>query len=362
MKLAWKEIKYNWKKYLFIEILLVLMIFMVMFLSGLANGLARAVSAGIENMNAANFVLSSDAEDLITVSNISEDTLTQVKEAAVGQTATLDIQRMNVNIKGKTEKLDITYFAINPDEFLNPEVIKGDKLTTTANTIVLDQAFEDNGIKTGDTIVDSTSGIELTVAGFTKDAMYGHTPVGFISTNTYTDIRTSVNPGYVAGYHAIALQSDNLVGKTIDKAEVVSKAEIVSHIPGYQAEQTTINMILWVLVFISAAILGVFFYILTIQKYKQFGVMKAIGMRMGEIAKMQFSQVLLLACFGIFCGNGLAFGMAAMLPKSMPFYLNEINALIISLAFVAISLVCSLLSTAKVAKVDPVKIIGGNEE
>lgn len=361
MRLAWKEIRYNWKKYLFIEILLVLMIFMVMFLSGLANGLARAVSAGIENMDVSYFVVSSDAEDLITASNLNTDTLEQVKSAG-GKTAVLDIQRMNLNKKGESEKLDVTYFAVNPDEFLNPGVIKGEKLTSKAHTIVLDDAFEEDGIKAGDILVDSASGLELTVSGFTKDAMYGHTSVGFISTGTYNDIRTAVNPGFKTGYHAIALQGDNLAGKTIDKAEVVSKAEIIAHIPGYQAEQTTINMILWVLVFISAAILGVFFYILTIQKYKQFGVMKAIGMKMGEIARMQFSQVLLLACFGMLCGNILAFGMAGMLPKSMPFYLNPVNALIISLAFAAISLLCSLLSAGKIAKLDPVTIIGGSEE
>lgn len=362
MKLAWKEIRYNWKKYLFIEILLVLMIFMVMFLSGLANGLARAVSSGIENMDASYFVVSSDAEKLITVSNLSSKAADQVKSAASGKTAALDIQRMNLNKKGEAEKLDVTYFAVNPDEFLNPAVIKGDKLTGEAHTIVLDEAFEEDGIKTGDVLVDSASGLELTVTGFTKDAMYGHTPVGFISTDTYIDIRTSLNPGFQAGYHAIALQRDALAGKTIDKAEVVSKGDIISHIPGYQAEQTTINMILWVLVFISAAILGVFFYILTIQKHKQFGVMKAIGMRMREIAGMQFSQVLLLACFGLVCGNLLAFGMAGILPKSMPFYLNQMNALIISLAFATISLLCSLLSVGKIAQSDPVKIIGGNEE
>ncbi|SHO42977.1 ABC transporter permease [Anaerocolumna xylanovorans] len=362
MRLAWKEIRYNWKKYFFIEILLVLMIFMVMFLSGLANGLARAVSAGIENMDASYFAVSSDAEDLITVSNLSTDTLEQVKSAARGKTAVLDIQRMNLNKEGKSEKLDVTYFAVNPDEFLNPGVIKGGKLTSKAHTIVLDDAFEENGIKAGDVLVDSASGVELTVTGFTKDAMYGHTPVGFISTKTYTDIRTAINPGFKAGYHAIALKSDNLSGKRIDKTDIVSKAEIIAHIPGYQAEQTTINMILWVLVFISAAILGVFFYILTIQKYKQFGVMKAIGMKMGEITRMQFSQVLLLACFGMLCGNILAFGMAGILPKSMPFYLNQMNAFIISLAFVAISLLCSLLSAGKIAKVDPVTIIGGSEE
>ena len=48
MRLAWKELTYNWKKYLLVEVIVILMMFMVLFLSGLVSGLGRAVSSGIE--------------------------------------------------------------------------------------------------------------------------------------------------------------------------------------------------------------------------------------------------------------------------------------------------------------------------
>lgn len=360
MKLAWKEIKFNLKKYLLIEILIVFMIFMVMFLSGLANGLGRAVSSGIENMEATQFVISTDAEKLITVSRLDKEIVDQIKESTNSNAAVLDIQRMNINKKGQTEKLDVSYFAINPEEFLNPTVIDGSKLSKEPYGIVLDDAFMEDGIEVGDTLVDSTSGIELTVTGFTKDAMYGHIPVGFISMETYTDIQKVINPNFDLKYHVIALQGKNHV--SIDGVEQVDKTTIIKNIPSYQAEQLTINMILWVLVFVSAAILGVFFYIITLQKLKQFGVLKAIGMRMGEILGIQFSQIVILAGFGVVCGNVLTYLMALMLPKSMPFYLNQVNAVLISIAFVIIAICSSLISAIQIAKVDPVKIIGGNEE
>lgn len=49
MKIAWNEIKYQPKKFILIELLITILMFMVVFLSGLTNGLGRSVSAQIDN-------------------------------------------------------------------------------------------------------------------------------------------------------------------------------------------------------------------------------------------------------------------------------------------------------------------------
>jgi putative ABC transport system permease protein len=99
----------------------------------------------------------------------------------------------------------------------------------------------------------------MTVVGFTEDEMYGHSPVGFISTDTYTVINTEINSSYEVKYHTIAIQGSDIENIDIEGLSVTDKATIVDNLPGYLAEQLTINMILWVLVVVSAAILGVFF-------------------------------------------------------------------------------------------------------
>lgn len=363
MKLAWKELKHNKTKYLLIESILVLMIFMVIFLSGLANGLARAVSAAIENTDARYFVISTDADNIIPISSLSTTTMKQIASQTNNKVTNLDIRRAQLIPKGRDTKIDVTYFSIDPDSFLAPHLIEGNAISNSATeyTIVLNDSFQDEEIKIGDVVEDSTSGIKLTVVGFTEGEMYGHSPVGFISSDTYIAMNKEINPSYEAKHQAIAVKGTDVENINIDGLSVVDKATIVNNIPGYSAEQTTINMILWVLVVISAAILGVFFYVITIQKIKQFGVLKAIGMSMTNIAGIIASQVFILALFGVVIGNLIAVGMASLLPNSMPFYLKEQMVIIISAVFIAISLFTSLISIRKVAKVDPIVIIGGNE-
>lgn len=358
MKLAWKEIRFHLKKYLLIEGLLVMMIFMVMFLSGLANGLARAVSSAIENIEAPYFAMDSDADSTIALSSISKEQLSELTDKTDKSTTGLSVQRSTVTMDSSSDKLDVTYFVIDPDGILNPD----QALTYVDYTIVLDDSYKDQGVKLGDMITDTKTGYILVVTGFTKDAMYGHTPVGYISEATYTAMMQSQNPDYDYSYQVLALPSDKWSDLSMDGISIISKDQVVDNIPGYSAEQMTIRMILWVLVFVSAGVLGVFFYILTLQKQKQFGVMKAIGLSMKELNIMLISQVLLIAGTGVLTGDLLSYLMSLALPNSMPFYIKYWDSLLVSLAFVGIAVLFSLLSMVQVARIDPAKIIGGSEE
>jgi putative ABC transport system permease protein len=351
MKLAWKEIRYNLKKYLLIELLLILMIFMVLFLSGLANGLGRAVSASIEKMDMEYVLMSEGSDSLLSLSNLSDTVISDLKdENATG----FALQRGNITTDGKTEKLDITYLAIDPSDYLNPD----QKLTKDTATIVLDHSFQAKGIAVGDIVTDNKTGTKLKVTAFTTDAMYGHVASGYISSDTLK----AMSGVKEVSYNAIAVQSKDKPSVTPEGTEWITKSDLIEHIPGYSAEQMTIRMILWVLLVVSAAILGVFFYILTIQKKKQFGVMKAIGLHMSEINGMLLSQILILAVSGTLIGNLLCFAMSKALPSAMPFYLKGMDILMVSAVFIVIAVIFGMLSMRQIAKIDPLTIIGGSEE
>lgn len=105
MKLAWKEIKHSISKYLLIEFILVLMIFMVVFLSGLANGLGWAISGSIEKTDAEYFVMSTDAEKLISISNVDTAVLEQVASQSNDNVTNLSIKRSNINTLSDEQKL-----------------------------------------------------------------------------------------------------------------------------------------------------------------------------------------------------------------------------------------------------------------
>ena len=82
---------------------------------------------------------------------------------------------------------------------------------------------------------------------------------------------------------------------------------------------------------------------------------------MKTLATMIISQVLILAGGSMIIGNILTFAISGFLPSSMPFSLQVESAGIISIAFLIISILVSLVSLRKVAKVDPLMTIGGQQ-
>lgn len=63
MKLALKELTYYKFKYLLVTLILFLLAFLVLFISALAQGLAKENVSGIEQWNKSTYVIASDADN-----------------------------------------------------------------------------------------------------------------------------------------------------------------------------------------------------------------------------------------------------------------------------------------------------------
>lgn len=363
MGLAWKELIHEKKKYILIELVIILLMFMVLFLSGLVGGMDRAIISGIANTDADYFLLSDSAGKLITTSSLDSEIYEELKSQTDLEIAVLDIQRTHLSKKGDAEKLDVAYFAIEAGSFLEPTVKRGVQLSQSdaVNPIVLDNKFASEGIQIGDKVCDSASGLEFTVIGFVKDRLYVHTPAAFITVDAFTEICTQQNPLYEKAYHTIAIKG-SVANIRFDGTELVSKADVIQNIPSYRASHLTITVVEWVLVVITAAIIGVFYYVLTIQKRKQFGVMKAIGTGMGRLSAVVAGQVGIISACGAVIANVLTWGISAALPDAIPFFLKITSVCLVTAAFIFISLASSLLSILIISRIDPMKAIGGGEE
>ena len=115
-------------------------------------------------MDADYFLLSDSAESLITISDLDAGVYGQLAAQTDAELAVLDIQRLYLSKQHDDEKLNITYFAIEAGSFLEPSVTEGVQLagSDAENPILLDDDFALEGIKVGDTVMDSSTELAFT--------------------------------------------------------------------------------------------------------------------------------------------------------------------------------------------------------
>jgi len=112
------------------------------------------------------------------------------------------------------------------------------------------------------------------------------------------------------------------------------------------------------LIVIAAIVIGIFIYVLTMQKSDIFGVMKAQGISSRYIAFSVIAQTFLLATVGVLVGLAATIGTALVLPQAVPFQVNSLFFAGISVLMILIAIVGAFFSVRTIVKIDPLKAIG----
>lgn len=359
MFLALREMKHAKLRYTLIGLIMVLISWLVLFVSGLAQGLSSDNAASIQSLDANYFVLEKEANHRLNRSVLLADTIQQLnpKEATP-----IGIRMATVKKEGSTKKIDATFFSIKPNSFAQPEVVEGEMIDDmTTNEVMVDQSLKNEGFRLGDIVKDEASGKEFKIVGFTKNQSFSHAPVIHLNFKEW-DMIHDLNANEKSFFNVIALQADEREAKELTNhiadIEVITKEEALKGIPGFKEEQGSLLMMIVFLFVIAAFVLAVFFYVITIQKLNQFGVLKAIGAKSSYLAKNILSQVVILTVVSLVISIALTYGMAFLLPATMPFSLSLPLVLGCSILFIVVSIVGSLLSLYRVAKIDAIEAIG----
>ncbi|MFN8515920.1 MAG: ABC transporter permease [Thermomicrobiales bacterium] len=367
MFLAFRELRYARLRFLMIGAIITLIAWLVFLLSGLANGLAADNAGALQRLPADHLVFQADSRLLLQRSLLPLASVEQVKRVSgVADAAPLGQMMVAVRRDAGGEQLDAALLAIDPGSFLAPAITSGRGLAgASANGVVVDEKLAQDGVALGDTLLVQPAGQELTVVGFTSGQTYSHAPVIYLSLDRWRGLRFAspgASGGIVDPISAIAVRANDAAAGEIAGAvpgvEVVSRAVAVQQVPGYREESQTLLMIQGFLVVIAAFIIAAFFYILTLQKTAQFGVLKVLGASTSFLARDLLGQVVLLTLVGIALGAGLAFGVAAIMPRAIPFALASRLIGIYGVTLLAVALGGTLISLRRIATTDALSAIG----
>ncbi|CZQ65957.1 TPA: ABC transporter permease [Staphylococcus aureus] len=349
MFLAWNEIRRNKLKFGLIIGVLTMISYLLFLLSGLANGLINMNKEGIDKWQADAIVLNKDANQTVQQSVFNKKDIENKykKQATLEQTGEI--------VSNGHQKDNVLVFGVEKSSFLVPSLIEGHKATKD-NEVLADETLKNKGFKIGDTLSLSQSDEKLHIVGFTESAKYNASPVIFTNDATIAKINPRLTGDKI---NAVVVRDTNWKDKKLNQElEAVSINDFIENLPGYKPQNLTLNFMISFLFVISATVIGIFLYVMTLQKTSLFGILKAQGFTNGYLANVVISQTLILALFGTAFGLLLTGVTGAFLPDAVPVKFDVLTLLVFAIVLMIVSVLGSLFSILTIRKIDPLKAIG----
>lgn len=354
MFLAINEMKHSKLRYALVIGVVFLIAYLVFFLTGLAYGLAQENRTAVDKWQADRILLSDEANGKLNMSMLTMDDYESVKaedKAALAQFPGIVYQKGK-----KNQQIDVSFFGIEADEFLAPNLVKGRMFKNTGEVVVNDSLAKEDGLQVGDQLKVAGSKQTLKIVGFTDEAMYNVAPVIYMSLADFQEIRfNQALPKETQKINAIVVRGQTK--QVADNLEKVKISAFINDLPGYSAQNMTFAFMIGFLIVIAAIVIGIFIYILTMQKQAIFGVMKAQGISNFFIARSVFVQTAILAFVGIVLGLVLTYLSSLVLPAAVPFAIFWGLYLAVSVGMWVIAILSAVFSVSTVVKIDPLKAI-----
>lgn len=348
MFLALKEMKKEKTRFLMIILTTALIAYLVYFLSSLAYGLAQINRTAIDHWDAQGVILSKDANGNILSSfyRRPEENWSKDLEVLKLENAVAYLEKDSQ----EDEPINLVIMNVESDGRLVAPISEG-RLAQNDKEIVLSQTIlEKADLQLHDKIKVAGNDKTYEIVGLTQDANFNTVPVGYLD----YEFDDSKHPAEVIS--ALVNFDENFKLESNDYKYYDTK-KFINNLPGYTAQVLTFSLMIVSLSLVATIIIGIFMYILTMQKKSIFGVLKIQGYQNTYIMNSVITQTLLVVCIGVGLGFLLTQVTLVFLPTSVPVAINIKLYAAVTLFIILSSLLGALFSAFSILKIDPLDSI-----
>ena len=345
---------------------LALIVFLVLVLGALADGLFYGATGAVRSSNATAYAFSDDAEGSLIRSRLDESDVAAFA-AAPGVESAGPIGVLLTGGEGPGGDVDLAVFGLEVGGPGTPTTLVEGRLPESGETGVaaVDSRLEDEGVAIGSQV--SVGGVSVEVVGFVSDAAYQLQPTVWTSVSDWRAMRDAVRPelrGQPTSINAVALVTEPgttladiaaaIPGTTVLTADAVGLA-----IPGVAQQKSTLNSIIYTTVAVATLVVALFFALLVLEKRELFAALKALGTSTGALGRAVFVQAIVATILGIVLGTIVARLFGLIIPPTVPTLFRTDTLIQIALFTLAAGVIGAAFSLRRIARIDPATAIGG---
>jgi len=377
--LAIKEVWRNRGRFLLVSMVIALITLLVLFIAALGEGLGNGNREYISKLNGELIVYQAKSDFLIAASRLDNNRLASIRRVdGVKDAGLFGTASANLILPADSETLKVAMLGIEPGHVGEPKVVQGQQLSTDlAEEAIIDRntAIRSNLTLGDELVIRVTQGIrdeffKLRIVGITDGQQYSLQPSVFVPFYTWDRIRpkseaevNSSNP--IANVILVKLndpaQAETVklsIANQVNNVEVASLKQAIQALPGYSAQQSTLNTQGGFTLFIGILVIGGFFQIQILQKVAQIGVLKAIGAGNPTVAVASIFQIIVVTVIGVAIGGLLTFLFSLTFPPTVPIVFNGTTSAIALIALLLIGPLGGLISIRYAVRIEPLKALG----
>lgn len=377
--LAYKEVWRNRGRFALVSLVIALITVLVLFIAALGEGLGNGNREYVSKLNAQLIVYQAKSDFLIAASRLGRNRLAALRRVdgvtAVGALGTANATLVFAN---GVEPLKVALLGVEPGHPGEPVTMEGRQLgADVARELIIDRnvALRRN-IHVGDEVtLRVTQGIQdqhytLRVVGITDGQQYSLQPSVFTSFYTWERVRpkseaevnrfdqvANVALVQVADPTQIEMVRQRLLDE-VPNIEVADVPKAIAALPGYTAQQGTLNTQGAFTLLIGVLVIGGFFQIQILQKVPQIGVLKAIGAPTATVGVAAVIQIGLVTALGVAVGGLGTYLLSLSFPPTVPIVFNGSNTTLAVLALLIIGPLGGLVSIRYAIQIEPLKALG----
>jgi putative ABC transport system permease protein len=377
--LAFKEIWRNRGRYFLFSLVIALITTLVLFIAALAGGLATSNRQFIEKLDADLLIFQENVDLQTTSSRLDPAKLRQIRRVeGIAGAGPIGLSTGSLVFPDGRPPVDIALVGVEPGQPGYPPLLDGAGLRSAQDNQALidDLLAAQSGLRPGDRILIRTiqgtdeETFALTVAGITDERRYFFQPAVILPLDTWEQIRPQASRQSAASqavFNMIAIQLERpeaasetaqRIASQVDGIEIAGKQAAILAIPGYTAQQSTLNTQQVFTLLIGVLVVGGFFQIQTLQKVAQIGVLKAIGNSNRVVALAALFQIIIVTVTGVLLGSLGTLALTLAMPAGIPVLFTGSTVAIAVAALLLIGPLGGLVSIRLALRIDPLTAIG----
>ena len=374
--LAIKEVVRNKGRFFLVSLVIALITLLVLFIAALGEGLADGNRQYVASLDADLIVFLEKSDYIISSSRLDTNTIRAVRRVE-GVADAGEIFTSTSEIVSLDEPLKISMLAAETGRPGMPGIIEGRPFRGggAAETVIDSGVAVRTGIKIGDEIqIRSTQGTEdqffyLEVVGLVSKQSYFFQPTIFVPPATWEKMRpqseadlndSTPYPNIIAVKLENPAYSDLVRERLLAGVSNIEVADIettINNIPGYSAQQSTVQTQGAFTLLIGILVIGGFFQIQVLQKVPQIGVLKAIGSSNGAVGLAAVVQIIVVTALGVGIGAGLTYLFSLGFPPTIPLTFNGVRSLLAVVALLLIGPLGGMVSIIYAVRIEPLKAL-----